>query len=390
MNRLRITVQDPRVRMPLLAVAMLTLLAAMWAGLLRLGWGFPPLIHGIAALHGPLMVCGFLGTLISLERATAIGERWAYAAPVFCALGSVILLASPVPFVGALALTLGSLGMVAIFYVIVRHQPALFTYTMMLGACAWLIGNVLWLARLPLATVTMWWGAFLVLTIVGERLELSRLLRLSQTVQRLFLGAVALFLGGIVLATVEATLFPDATVYIGSRAAGLGMLALAVWLGRYDIARRTVRQSGLTRFIACCLLAGYVWLGLGGILQMVYAGATAGPFYDAMLHAVFVGFVFSMIFGHMPIILPAVLRRAVAYSPLMYAPLLLLNLSLALRLVGDLFLGLTVRQWGGILNATAILLFLALTAYGIVTSSRGPKAKSAVQEPLREPSPASQ
>lgn len=375
MNTLRTTVQDPRLRMPLLAVAMLVLLAAMWAGLIRLGWGFPALVHGIGALHGPLMVCGFLGTLISLERAVAIGERWAYAAPLFCAVGGVLLLTSLAPLLGALLFTLGSSGMVAIFYFIVRRQPALFTYTMALGACAWLIGNFLWVAGLPLATVALWWSAFLVLTIVGERLELSRLLRLSKSSERFFLGAVGLFTGGILLATFESILFSDAVWFVGSRAAGLGMIALAVWLVRYDIARRTVRQSGLTRYMAWCLLLGYVWLGAGGTLQVVYAGATAGPYYDAMLHAVFVGFVFSMIFGHMPIILPAVLGRAVAYAPLMYGPLLLLNVSLALRLVGDLFLGLSVRQWGGILNVIAILSFLLLTAYGLV-SSHAPKPKS--------------
>ena len=45
------------------------------------------------------------------------------------------------------------------------------------------------------------------------------------------------------------------------------MLVLAVWLFRYDIARRTVLQSGLTRFIALCLLAGYGWLAVGGVLR---------------------------------------------------------------------------------------------------------------------------
>lgn len=378
MKSLRIPLQDPRLRLPLFVLAVLALLTALWAGLIRLGWGFPPLLDGIGALHGPLMVCGFLGTVISLERAVAIGERWAYATPLFSALGGVLLLTTVAPFVSAVSITLGSLGMVAIFYYIVRRQPALFTYTLALGACVWLIGNVLWLMGIPMATVAMWWGCFLVLTIVGERLELSRLLRLPQSRHRLFLGAVGLYVGGILLTTVERLLLPDTTLWIGSRIAGVGMLALAVWLLRYDIARRTVRQSGLTRYIGWCLLLGFVWLGVGGVLQMVYAGSTAGPIYDAMLHAVFVGFVFSMIFGHMPIILPAVLGRAVAYSPLMYAPLLLLNISLVLRVAGDLWLGLAVRQWGGILNVTAILLFLFLTARGIRASSHAPKKDSFV------------
>lgn len=47
----------------LLASAGFTLLTAMWAGLLRLGWNWPPLQPTLPMLHGPLMVSGFLGTL---------------------------------------------------------------------------------------------------------------------------------------------------------------------------------------------------------------------------------------------------------------------------------------------------------------------------------------
>ena len=69
-----------RLRYPLLLIALLTLLAAAWAGLLRIGWVLPT-TDGLAAGHGPLMVSGFLGTLIGLEHAVALaalGRRWAY------------------------------------------------------------------------------------------------------------------------------------------------------------------------------------------------------------------------------------------------------------------------------------------------------------------------
>src|SRR4029453_1557886 len=122
----------------------------------------------------------------------------------------------------------------------------------------------------------------------------------------------------------------------GMRLSGVGMVLLACWLLRYDLARRTVRQTGLTRFIAVCLLSGYVWLGLGGVLNWCFGGVLAGPYYDAMLHTVFVGFVFAMIFGHAPMILPAILRRTPSYHPTFYAPLGLLHASLLLRVVGDL------------------------------------------------------
>lgn len=57
------------VRFPLMALGMIALLAAMLGGLFRLGWDWPPIPSTLSVAHGPLMVSGFLGTLIGLERA---------------------------------------------------------------------------------------------------------------------------------------------------------------------------------------------------------------------------------------------------------------------------------------------------------------------------------
>lgn len=63
-----------RARLPLLALSMVALLAAPCAGLLRLGWTLPAIQPGLYIGHRSTMVCGFLGTLISLERAVALGR----------------------------------------------------------------------------------------------------------------------------------------------------------------------------------------------------------------------------------------------------------------------------------------------------------------------------
>ena len=77
----------------------------------------------------------------------------------------------------------------------------------------------------------------------------------------------------------------------------------------------TVRGTGITRYMAVALLTGYAWLAVAGVLwldigQMSFTDlgrAAHGTAYDAMLHAVFLGFVISMIFAHAPVIVPAVL-----------------------------------------------------------------------------------
>jgi hypothetical protein len=307
------------------------------------------------------MVCGFLGTLIGVERAVALGALWPYTAPLLTAAGVIALLTGlpASPF-----MTLGSLGLVAVFAVIVHRQWALATVTMALGVLLWVVGNGLWLTGWPLAQVVPWWTGFLVLTIAGERLELSRILRLSLRHGLAFLLALAIFLAGLLLQPVN--------FVQGVRVTGVGMLALTWWLLRYDLARRTVRQTGVTRFMAVCLLSGYVWLGVGGVLTWSFGGVFAGPYYDAMLHTVFVGFVFAMIFGHAPMIIPAILGRVVSpYHPILYAPLLVLHASLLLRVIGDLAGWWPARQWGGLVNAIAVLLFLSILAWRLLAPAAG-------------------
>jgi hypothetical protein len=307
------------------------------------------------------MIGGFLGTVIALERAVALGRGWAYAAPVTTGLGAAALAAGAPG--GPWLMLAGSGITVLIFVTILRVQFALFTVVMALGAAAWLAGQVAWVAGAPIHRTLVWWAAFVVLTIAGERLELTRLLQTGRAARAAFLAVLAVLLAGPVVASVA----PDA----GLRLTGVGWLALATWLARFDIARRTVRTTGLPRFIAVALLSGYAWLGLGGLLALGGSVGAAGARYDALVHAVFVGFVFSLIFGHAPIVFPAVLGVAVPYRPAFYLPLAVLHGSLALRILGDLAAWNAGRQWGGLLNAVAIVGFLASMAYGARRAAGG-------------------
>ncbi|MBV6396114.1 MAG: hypothetical protein HFACDABA_01702 [Anaerolineales bacterium] len=343
--------------LPFLVPALLALLVALWAGLLRLGWTLPS-AKGLALAHGPLMICGFLGALIALERAVALNRKWMFAAPLLAGLGWLAALLAPTLPLGAILFALASLVAVGILFVMARREPAIHTLTMLAGMLFWLAANLLWLSGRSIFQVVYGWQAYLILTIVGERLELSRVLRPSKNQQVIFTALAALLAVGTIV-----TLFD---LQLGARLSGAGMLALALWSFPADIAWRNIRHKlPLTRYIAWCLALGFIWLGIGGALNLVFGAQAAGPLYDALLHAVFVGFVISMIFGHAPIIFPAILGAPINFQPAFYIQLALLHFSLALRIVSDLLNVQQGRLWGGLLNEIAILLFLGMTIYSV-------------------------
>lgn len=373
-----------RYRFPLMAMGLLSLLSALGAALVRLGWEVPLPNYDMLIAHGPLMVCGFLGTLISLERAVALNRPWAYLPPLLTGGGGLSQALAPASPLGPWLIALGSLGLALLFALLLRRRPALHTACLGLGALAWLAGNLLYALAWPLYAVVPWWIGFLLLTIAGERLELSRLLLLGRRSRTLFLIAVGLFLSGLCLTAVGFVAEPEAQILsteagdlfaskgfrLGARLIGLATLGLAAWLLRFDVARRTIRTPGLTRFIAVCLLSGYVWLGVCGLLSLIHGGLAGGLTYDALLHAFFLGFVFSTIFGHAPLILPALLGVPLPFRLAFYLPLALLHATLALRVASDLLGWVQGRAWGGLLNALALLSFLASIGYAALRAPR--------------------
>ena len=92
--------------LPLVAPALVALVAGLWTGLVRLGIDVDPLRPELASLHGPLLVWGFLGTQIGLERAVALRRRWPYLVPAATAAGAAdtrAMIAVPVYVKGELA-----------------------------------------------------------------------------------------------------------------------------------------------------------------------------------------------------------------------------------------------------------------------------------------------
>jgi hypothetical protein len=335
-------------RIALLVLGAIALLSGLCGALWRLGWTLP---HGVslAALHGPLMISGLFGTLISLERAVALGRGWSYAAPLFAGLGTLALLSGAPMALGAGAYAVAALVLAGGSLLITIQQPAVFTGALLFGALAWLAGNVLWLAGYSIPDLVGWWLTFLVLTIGGERLELSRLITQKRGGEVLFLLALGLLLVG----AQNGLMIQNGAVLFG-----LALLVTTAWLLRHDIARLNIRRAGQTRYMATCMLAGYIWLGLAGLVLIAFPPGESSLGYDVALHAILIGFVLSMVFGHALIILPALNRIRVRYASILYAPLLLLHASIALR-AGAGFAGWDLgRKGSGLLTLLALIAFV--------------------------------
>ena len=355
--------------MPLLVLGFVALFVGAAAGLVRLAWPMPALAVSAAGLHGPLMVCGFFGVVIALERAVALARLWAYLGPLAAGLGTLLALAGAWQW-AAWFYVLGGLVLLAASLDVFRRQRALFTLTLVLGALAWLVGNVLWATGMAVYQVVPWWLAFLILTIAGERLELSRFMPPSPMATRVFAAILGAFVIGLLAAHTG----------WGITLLAVAILGLSIWLVRQDIARRTVRTRGLTRFVAVCLLSGYGWLAVSATVLLWAGGLFPGtPSYDAAMHAIMLGFVFAMVFGHAPIIFPAVLRLPVPYHAWFYGPLALLHISLLVRLAGDASGQLDLTRLGGALNALALVTFIASTVTAVLCGNPAPSKTANLQ-----------
>lgn len=346
-----------------MALALVALLAGLWGGLVRLGLLSTSAVASASEVHGPLMALGFLGTLISLERAVALGRWWCHVAPLAAGFGAIATVASAPGELGPALVTAGGVVLLVDHVALHRIAPSLHNVVMGLGALAWGAAGVAWLGGADVSRFAPLMAGFLVLTIVGERLELTRVTPRSEYAASLLMVAVVVFAVGLAVSLSWQS--------VGVRIAGGGLLAQAAWLARYDVARRTVRKPGATRFMALALLAGYIWLLVAGGLWVASPSMVDGPAYDALLHAVFLGFVMSMVFAHAPVIVPAVLRRPLPFSRLFYGHLALLHVSLALRVIGgDLVGSFALWQWGGALNEVAIVLFLLASAVTVLRKPR--------------------
>ncbi|MCL2725177.1 MAG: hypothetical protein FWD69_12145 [Polyangiaceae bacterium] len=337
-----------------------TLTIGVLTGLARLGWHVP-LVSLWALHHGPIMAVGFLGTLVATERALSHKHPLAFLSPVL-GLGATLMLLTGVLWLAPFLAIGSALGLAIIVAQSHLLAPSIESVVAVAGALALAWGNVLWAANHPYSDAARGWIVFLALTIAAERFELTRFLPRTRVSRVAFVAFVALMILALPLSSVSSDL--------GARALGIGAMGLGAWLLWFDVARKTVRQKQFARFSGVCLFAASAWLVVAGLIAL-----TRGlnpPEYDAGLHAVFLGFGFSMIFAHAPMLLGAAIGVRIPFTNVFWFHAVLLHFSVALRILADL-VGLPVaRSWAGIMHAVALLAFVISTLTSVARAKRRP------------------
>lgn len=336
----------------LLPLVALGLLAGVSGGWIRLGSPLIPLTYA-GASHGLLMVGSFLGTLISLERAMVMKPKVWLLVPLLSGISLVPLLFGETE-VGILLLLTASVGLSAIMHLQTVRHPHFHTMLLYAGAVSWTIGNFLVFRMGLVAAGSTWWMGFLLYTIIGERLELSQFVPVPTWGQTALKVLLSIFTVGLVLP------FHG----IGPKVLGLASLGFCAWLLYFDMAKIAARKAAQFRYIGIGLRVGYVWLGLQGLVFLLLE--LHPLYYDLLLHTFFLGFTFSMIWAHAPIIFPMIFGiRQSPYHPVLWISWLGFQLTLAGRMVFGALGWYELRSMAGVANGILILVQFALMA-GIV------------------------
>ncbi|SIN81875.1 hypothetical protein [Algoriphagus halophilus] len=356
---------------PLLLLVFACLLSGILTGWFRLGLDLP--VSRVFLHHGAMMTGSFLGTVILIERIVTFKKKWLFALPIINA-SSLLFFYLNWNQIAFSCLIIGSLGLVFVFYLINLKQTELGYQMMWVGSAMWLVGNAHLLIFQKYANSIIWWMGFLLLTIVGERMELTRFLPLSQFKKNILMLFLLLFVISCVL-----------PFHLGGQLlTGISMTGIGFWLLLYDMVRKSIKKPGIHRFSALTLSFAYSWLAVAGIFFLFNQSGSIS--YDALIHSFFLGFVFSMIFAHAPIILPGVLGLASKpYHSVWYFWVGIFQLSLVVRILGDFLSFLSWKQVGGFINGVVILIFIVNVVGLLMVNVRKEKAINFHHKLIRKP-----
>lgn len=344
-------------RLPFLLLAILSLIVGLWTGLSRIGWDI--FILPATAHHGAVMVGGFLGSLIALEKVIPLRTKWLFIIPCL-SIAAVIMFLLGEMRAAIFLLVLASVGLTGLFGFYWYKQRSVIYALMLVGALCLFIGNVLLYNALFYPLALPWWVAFILFVIAAERIELMKFLPVTARSKNFFIVLLLTFIAGAAVSF----------HHYGNIIAGASLFATALWLLSNDAISVGLKKQGLTKFVSTSLLLGYLALLTTGIFFITFSDHWLA--YDALVHTFFIGFAFSMIFAHGPIILPGVLGiSAKPYHHVLYIWLLLLHCSWLLRVFSDAFTAMEWRRYSAIFTTIAIVGYFLSIALLTIQNEHG-------------------
>lgn len=326
----------------------LPLLVGLAAGLARAGWDGALLPSaGLAFRHGVLLAMA-LTALASLETAPRRGTLYALCALALA--GSFgWMISSPFergPFV---LLLVATVLLLASNIASARTRPPVAGAYTVAGSAFLFVGNGLLFPDMPSHVVTSWWLGATLFYVLGLHIEKGDLFPDGRERLLLYLLIVLALIGAVLKNYALGAEFGDpysVTPWLrwgGDRLLGLVMCTAAIWLLIRDASDSWQRL---------CAMGGGLFLALAGGLALYTGEILAGPLYEAIVHAFFIGFAVSLI-----------LARFHLNGYLALATLLVLYISLLSWIIGSLIDVQLLVEIGRSLAVPCLLLLAALGAH---------------------------
>jgi hypothetical protein len=340
---------------------LMAVVLGIWRIAITRGFLLPPIPEWIP-VHGHIMIGGFLAALIIFERMIALrihGLIWVPYVYVF----SSLFLQTQAPMVRLLHL-IALVGWILHRWMSYKtfhrwEKPVVESIAFIVLSFALLSSGGL-SARIEVGLSAL---AFPIAVIAIERLELS--MQFKKTGARIVLFGL---IGWCVLWIVSTWRgIPNLS------AMGIVTLILTCFLAFYDLSLRTRTSKSahnLHGFLKLALIFAYLWLFAGSIVMVFWFTISGAILKDILFHLFGLGFIFTMILGHAPLILPAALGKMPPNkAPLI--PFLIFQAATLIRIVGDFALMQSVLLWQwtgwitGVVSALAFFIYLVTLFFSL-------------------------
>ncbi len=333
----------------------------IWRIALTRGFLLPPIPESLPP-HGNIMVGAFLGTLIIFERMLALPVKWLLWVPFLWALSSLTVHLGNIVFKAINIISLLGWGIHRwIAYKTFKHlwNPLIEFIAYLLLSLALFKENGL--AESPITAIA---GLSFAICVIGvERIEL--MLGFKKFTAKLVYGLLILYsvflifnllvyevafevIGIVLIITTIGMFFNDASM-----------------MAKFGDNKFKTPISGLQKFSRESLTIAYIWLLVAGIFLTIWNFIPLAK--DVIFHSIGLGFIFTMILSHAPIVLGSTLKKTPQKPPSRFLFYLFQAMTIA-RLTGDFIAPISLEywKWSGWLTGTFHFVFFALYIFNVL------------------------